>query len=182
MTRKTNYLTLTALFAAILAVASFIRIPAGPVPLTFQSTAALLCGYCLGPSRGAAATLLYTAVGLAGLPVFASGGGPAYLVSPTFGYILGFTACALVTGFLARYNRQGSAPRAYLIMLAGLSALYIPGLLWLYLSLHVIMGAPSSVAAIIQTGLIIPFIGDIFKTIPAAIIGTKLRSAMDKRQ
>lgn len=179
MIRRTTHLTLTALFAAILAVSAFIRIPAGPVPLTLQSTAALLCGYCLGPSRGAAATLLYTMVGLAGLPVFTSGGGPAYLVSPTFGYILGFTTCALVTGALARYNRPGSAPRAYFIMLAGLAALYIPGFLWLYLSLHVIMGASTNVAATIQAGLTIPFIGDLFKTIPAAIIGIKLRKAMD---
>lgn len=182
MVQKTNHLTLTALFAAILAVAAFIRIPAGPVPLTLQSSAALLCGYCLGPSRGAAATLLYTAVGLAGLPVFSSGGGPAYLVSPTFGYILGFTSCALVTGFLARYNSQGSAIRAYLVMLAGLTALYIPGFLWLYLSLHVIMGASSSVAATIQAGLTIPFIGDIFKTIPAAIIGVKVRSVIQRKK
>ncbi len=182
MTQRTNHLTLTALFAAILAVAAFIRIPAGPVPLTLQSTAALLCGYCLGPSRGAAATLLYTAVGLAGIPVFTSGGGPAYLVSPTFGYILGFTTCALATGFLARYNPRHSAPGAYLIMLAGLAALYIPGVLWLYLSLHVIMGAPTSVATIIQTGLTIPFIGDIFKTIPAAIIGVKLRPVIQRKR
>ena len=180
MTHRTHQLTLTALFAAILAVSAFIRIPAGPVPLTLQSTAALLCGYCLGPSRGAAATLLYTSVGLAGLPVFSSGGGPAYLVSPTFGYILGFTTCALVTGFLARYNPRHSAPWAYLIMIAGLTALYIPGFLWLYLSLHIFIGAPSSVAATIQAGLTIPLIGDIFKTIPAAIIAVKLRPAINR--
>jgi biotin transport system substrate-specific component len=182
MTQRTNYLTLTALFAAILAVSSFIRIPAGPVPLTLQSTAALLCGYCLGSSRGAAATLLYTAVGLAGLPVFASGGGPAYLISPTFGYILGFTTCALATGFLARFNPRHSAPRAYLIMFAGLAALYIPGYLWLYLSLHVIMGTPASVSATIQAGLTIPLIGDMFKTIPAAIIAVKLRPVIQRKK
>lgn len=180
MTERTNHLTLTALFAAILAVSAFIRIPAGPVPLTMQSTAALLCGYCLGPSRGASAALLYTAAGLAGFPIFTSGGGPAYIVSPTFGYIIGFSTCALFTGFLARFNTRGSIPGAYLIMLVGLAALYLPGFLWLYISLHMVMGADSSAAATLQAGLVIPLLGDLIKTIPAAVIGEKLRPVIQK--
>jgi biotin transport system substrate-specific component len=182
MPKTTTTLTRVALFAAILALSAFIRIPAGPVPLTLQSTAALLCGYCLGPRLGAAATLLYTAVGLAGIPVFASGGGPAYFVSPTFGYILGFTFCALVTGALAPLNRRGSARAAYLIMLAGLAALYLPGLAWLYLMLHFMSGAPADVSAFLQTGLLIPFAGDILKTIPAAVIGPRIRALIEKRK
>ena len=181
MTRSTNNLTRIALFAAILALTAFIRIPAGPVPLTLQSTAALLCGYCLGPRRGAAATLLYTAVGLAGLPVFASGGGPAYILSPTFGYIIGFTACAIVAGALAPLNPRGSALFAYLIMLAGLGALYLPGLVWLYGMLRHVAGAPADVASILQAGLFIPLIGDLVKTIPAAVIGVRLRALLLKR-
>jgi biotin transport system substrate-specific component len=180
MALNTNTLTRIALFAAVLALSAFIRIPAGPVPLTLQSTAALLCGYCLGPRLGAAAALLYTAVGLAGLPVFASGGGPAYILSPTFGYILGFTSCALVAGALAPLNSGGSALYAYLIMLAGLAALYLPGLAWLYLMLRHLSGAPADIAAILQTGLIIPFAGDLLKTIPAAVIGVRLRALLLK--
>ena len=178
MARSTNTLTRIALFAALLALSAFIRIPAGPVPLTLQSTAALLCGYCLGPRQGAAAALLYTAVGLAGLPVFASGGGPAYLLSPTFGYILGFTFCAAVTGALAPLNRRGSAFSAYLIMLAGLAALYLPGLAWLYLMLRHLSGAPANIAAILQAGLFIPFAGDLVKTVPAAVIGPRIRGLL----
>lgn len=181
MAGKTKNLPLTALFAAIIAVAAFIRIPAGPVPLTLQSTAVLLCGYCLGAGRGSSATLLYTAIGLAGLPVFTGGGGPAYLISPTFGYILGFTACAFTTGVLARINRGNSAVTAYFIMLAGLAALYIPGVLWLFVTLRYVSGAPASAAAILQTGLIIPFVGDLVKTIPAALIAVKIRPRIQYR-
>jgi biotin transport system substrate-specific component len=175
MAKNTKNLTLMALFAAILALSAFLRLPVGPVPLTLQSTVALLCGYCLGPGRGATATLLYTAVGLAGIPVFTAGGGPAYVLSPTFGYILGFSTCALVTGFLARMNTRSSVPLAYLLMVAGLAALYIPGLLWLSLSAHYFLGAGDPAVSIIRTGLVIPFLGDMVKTIPAAVIGVKLR-------
>ncbi len=180
MAEKTKHLSLTALFAAVLALSAFLRIPAGPVPLTLQSTAALLCGYCLGGRLGAASTVLYTGVGLAGLPVFAAGGGPAYLISPTFGYIIGFTAGALVAGILARFNTRGSVSLAYAIMMAGVAAIYIPGVLWLYTALRLFMGAPAPVASILRTGLIIPLIGDLLKTIPAALIGVKLRPVVQR--
>jgi biotin transport system substrate-specific component len=180
MTERTTNLTKIALFAAILAVSAFLKIPIGPVPLTLQSTAALLAGYGLGPSRGASAALLYTLAGLAGLPIFASGGGPAYILAPTFGFILGFTLCALTTGLLARFNTGGSILKAYFIMLGGLVSLYIPGFLWLCLSLHEVMGTPEGIASLIRTGLIIPFIGDLLKTLPAAFIGVRLRKNLNK--
>ncbi len=165
----------------MIAVAAFIRIPLGPVPLTLQSTVALLCGYCLGPSRGAAATLIYTGIGLAGIPVFTTGGGPAAVLSPTFGYIVGFTFCALAVGFLANRIRHRNALTAYLIMLAGLVCLYVPGLVWLYIVLCRISNAPPDIAVVLETGLFFPFAGDLLKTIPAAVVGPRVRGFLDRR-
>ena len=56
----------------------------------------------LGPWRGAAAMLLYAVMGFAGLPVFARGGGPAYFLTPTAGYIYGFVVAAFVTGMTSQ--------------------------------------------------------------------------------
>ncbi len=179
--RNTNTLARIGVFAALIAAAAFIRIPLGPVPLTLQSTAALLCGYCLGSSRGAAATLLYTCIGLAGLPDFTTGGGPAAILSPTFGYILGFTACAFAVGFLADRIRRRTALTAYLILLGGLVCMYIPGVIWLWFVLRHISNAPPDIAVVLQTGLAIPFAGDILKTIPAAVIGPRIRMFLDRR-
>jgi len=175
MFRSTAAITRTALFAAVMAVSAYIRIPLGVVPLTLQSTAVLIAGYTLGPVQGAAAAILYTAVGLAGLPVFASGGGPAYVLSPTFGYILGFTVCAWMTGFLARFNRRNSTMTAYLIMVACLSGIYLPGVLWLIAAMHWIAAVPTPVMTLLKIGLLIPLIGDLITTIPAAVIAIRLR-------
>ncbi|MFC1528637.1 biotin transporter BioY [Candidatus Latescibacterota bacterium] len=147
----------------------------GPVPLTMQSFTALVTGYCLGHRSGSAAMLLYTAVGLAGLPVFASGGGPAYILSPTFGYIIGFTVCAAVTGFLARYNKHGSVIKAYLFMLGGIACIYIPGVLWLMTALHWIADVPASVANLLKIGFVIPLIGDLITAVPAAVLSVRFR-------
>ncbi|MFC1607590.1 biotin transporter BioY [Candidatus Latescibacterota bacterium] len=178
MHRSTTALTRVALFAAVLAVSAYIRIPIGPVPLTLQSSAVLITGYCLGPLYGALATITYTAVGLAGLPVFASGGGPVYVLSPTFGYIIGFSFCAMVTGFLAQLNRNGSLTTAYIIMTGSLAALYIPGILWLIAAMHWIADVPAPVMTLLKAGLIAPLLGDILTTIPAAYIAIRLRKRL----
>ena len=181
MNQPVRPLTLSSLFAALLAMSAFIRIPAGPVPLTLQAPMVLLAGYCLGPRHGVYATLLYTAVGLMGLPVFASGGGPAYVLSPTFGYIIGFSFCAFLIGMLARLNRSGSALTAYLLMVIALAGIYIPGLLWLALSMHWIAAVPRTVTALLQAGLLLPLAGNLLTAIPAALIAVRLQKRMRPR-
>lgn len=49
---------------------------------------------------------LYIVMGLAGLPVFTGGGGPAYFVRPTFGFILGFLPAAVLAGLIARAENR----------------------------------------------------------------------------
>jgi biotin transport system substrate-specific component len=167
-----------AFFAAILAVSAQVRIPLGVVPLTLQSAAACIIGYALGPIHGAAATILYTVIGLTGIPVFATGGGPAYVLYPTFGYIIGFTCCAVTTGLCARLNRSGSAVAAYAVMCAGLVALYLPGLAWLAVSLRWIAPLPTSMTHILQLGLLIPLPGDLLVLLPAAALAVRLRKIL----
>ena len=175
MTSSTRNLTLTALFAALISVSAFLRIPAGPVPLTMQSAAVLITGFSLGPGRGFSATMLYTVLGLAGLPIFSSGGGPGYVLSPTFGYIIGFNLAAPCMGYLARLQKKPHMIGAYLLMCAGLVCIYLPGLLWLTVSLHWIADVPVNTTSILRMGLLIPLPGDLLTAIPAAVIAMKLR-------
>ena len=104
----------TGLFAALIAVGAFIKIniPVQPFPMhfTLQFFFVLLAGYVMGARRGAACVCVYLAVGLAGIPVFAAGGGPAYLIRPTFGFLIGFVAAAWITGKLTAL-RPGCLPR-----------------------------------------------------------------------
>ena len=68
---KTKHLIYAALFAALIAVGAQIRIPIGPVPVTFQVPMVLLAGFLLGPKLAALSTTVYMLVGLVGVPVFA---------------------------------------------------------------------------------------------------------------
>ena len=93
------------MFASLMAVGAFIKImiPIGIWEVTFslQFFFALLAGFLLGSKRGLAAVGVYLLIGLAGVPVFAHGGGLMYLMKPTFGFLIGFAAAAYVAGKIA---------------------------------------------------------------------------------
>lgn len=85
----------------LLAISAKIQVPFYPVPMTMQTFAVLVIGMAYGWRLGGATVLLYLAEGAAGMPVFASGAGLAYLAGPTGGYLVGFLASAVLVGFLA---------------------------------------------------------------------------------
>ena len=87
------------LFLVGLAAQIAIPLPFTPVPLTAQTFAVLLAGAALGSIRGILSMLLYTVVGLVGVPWFAEGSSGFSM--PSFGYILGFIAGAGLVGWLA---------------------------------------------------------------------------------
>lgn len=116
-------------FAALTAIGARISvlIPGTPVPFTFQPLFVILAGALLGARLGAASQALYLAAGIAGLPVFAAGGGAAYLLGPTGGYLMAYPLAAFLAGTWA----DRSAVRTLAGLLLGLAAIYAGGLAWL---------------------------------------------------
>ena len=93
---------LCGLFAALVAVGAFIKvvIPTGADTMNFtlQWFFVMLAAFLLGSRRAFTSVGVYLLIGLAGVPIFARGGGPAYLLRPTFGFLLGFLLAAWVMG------------------------------------------------------------------------------------
>ncbi|MBQ9624964.1 MAG: biotin transporter BioY, partial [Clostridia bacterium] len=87
---NTKKIALAAVFVVLTAVGAFIKIPIPYVSITLQILFVIIAGVCLGSKWGAFSQLAYVAAGLLGLPVFTTGGGFGSVLSPTFGYILGF--------------------------------------------------------------------------------------------
>ncbi len=115
-----------ALCTALTVLSAFIRvpIPGTGVLFTAQVCAVLCCGLLLGPGFGAVSQLLYLTLGLIGVPVFATGGGIGYALTPGFGYILGFAAAAGVTGLISRLMKRHTFPRFCLAAAAGVITMY----------------------------------------------------------
>lgn len=152
-----------------------IHLPFSPVPVTGQTFAVLLVGALLGWQRGALAVLAYLVEGLSGLPVFAGGlAGPAVLLGPTGGYLLGFVAAAGLTGWLAERGWDRRSGSMLLAMLLGSTVIYLFGVP----RLAAFVGWDAALAA----GLWPFLIGDVFKAVLAMLLlplGWRLLAGQD---
>lgn len=173
----TTDLALVGTGAALVAVCSLLAVPVGPAgaPITLQTFAVLLVGAVLGSRRGALAVLLYLAVGLAGLPVFAEGtGGLATLGKVTLGYLLAFPVAAWVTGLVVeRSQRADWLGRTGFVLLAGLAGslvIYAVGVPVLAARIGVSLAEGFAINA-----LFLPF--DAIKLALAAVVATAVHRA-----
>ena len=134
-TLSTRGMVLCAMFTALIAIGAFLRIQViiiSPVPFTLQFLFTNLAGLLLGRRRGLIAVGLYIILGLAGVPIFSTGGGFDYIIRPTFGYILGFALGAWLAGLIS--ERGVSSMRTYLIAgFVNFSAVFALGLSYCYL-------------------------------------------------
>lgn len=117
--------------SAVLTISAKIQIPFYPVPMTLQTLVVLTIGLAFGAKLAAGTVLLYLLEGAAGLPVFAKGGGLAYLAGPTAGYLFGFLVAAYCMGLLAERGWGKNVLTTFFAMLIGQIILYVPGLVWL---------------------------------------------------
>jgi biotin transport system substrate-specific component len=158
-------------FAVLTAIGArmAVPLPGSPVPFTFEVVAVLAAGFLLGPRLGAASQLSYLAAGAAGLPVFAAGGGLAYLLGPTGGYLLAYPVAALVVGMVAKGRGLGGQTTGLLL---GVAAIYLGGVAWLAPSLGV--GRALAVGAA-------PFVVvDLLKVLLVLLVGRRATSGLSR--
>lgn len=165
-------MVLVSMFAALAAVGAMIFRWLGTaiVPFSIVPFVVVLAGCIIGPRLGALSMLLYMLVGLVGIPVFETApfGTPAYVLKPTFGFILGFIPAAYITGLIVHGKEAPGIVRYMAGTLAGSALIYVIGLPYLYLILNFYMGNSFPVMRVLEIGFI-PYVGwDILKAVVAA--------------
>lgn len=119
-------MTLSSLFAALLAVCAWVSIPLGDIAVTLQTFGIFLALLLLGGKWGTVSILLYLLLGIVGLPVFSGfRGGIGALLHVTGGFLWGFLASGLVYWSA---EKVGKLPAAII----GMIACYICGCGWFY--------------------------------------------------
>src|SRR4029078_10397948 len=123
---------LVALGTALLTLSAKVNLPLPYVPMTLQTLIVLVIGAAYGWRLGGVTLLAYLAVGAIGLPVFAGPvGGLAPLTGPTAGYLYGFVAAAVVTGWRSERGWDRSMLLLFVAMALGHLLILCAGFAWL---------------------------------------------------
>ena len=155
-------------FVALLAKVSFYI---GPVPITGQTLGVIVVGAALGARRGAASLTAYLLLGLAGLPIFAGPvAGPGYVLSPSFGFILGFIPAAFVAGWLAERRWDRNPALAFVCFVAASAIPFVIGLPYLAVILATVLGQQVTLESVLTAGLWPFIVPGLLKAAVAALL------------
>ncbi len=164
-----------SLFTALTAVGAFIRIPVPVVPFTLQFLFTMLAGLLLGGRLGAVSVGAYAILGLAGLPIFAEGGGFWYVLKPSFGYILGFILAAYVTGRLTEKLEGLTLGRILTANFIGLAIVYGAGMVYYYIICNYVINTPIGLWPLFLYCFLLAVPGDICLCFVAAVLTKRIK-------
>lgn len=177
-------MALCGLFTALIATGAFIQIniPVQPFPMhfTLQFFFVLLGGFLLGPRLGTMSVCIYLAVGLVGVPIFAAGGGPAYLVRPTFGFLLGFAFAAFVTGSVASLSDRISFKWYLFSAFWGLIVMYLSGMFYFYFISNFVIHMPVTWKLVFINCFLLTVGGDFVLCVMAAALARRLKPVVGR--
>ena len=158
---------------ALLAVASYISVPFGPVPFTLQTLVLALLPVALGGRDALVAVALYLLLGAAGLPVFSGmSGGAGHLLGPTGGYLWGFFVGTALDALILRLRAIPEPVRGVVGAALLLLTSYVCGTIQLMTVMG--MGVEAALAA-----AVIPFvIPDVVKMLVGVSVGYRVRRAL----
>lgn len=167
-----RFMALVALGVVLLTASAKISVPFIPVPMTMQTFAILVICTMYGLHLGVSTMISYLALGAIGFPVFAFGGGIAYMVGPTGGFLFGFLVAALVLGIGVRLGFDRRNLSCLILMGAAVLCIFACGYLWL----STLIGYQKAWAA----GVLPFLLGDAFKILLAVLSIRILRYTTEK--
>jgi biotin transport system substrate-specific component len=189
--RLLSNVVLVVLGTLILSAAAKFKVPLPPIPFTLQTLAVAVLAAGSGWRIGVATVALYLVEGLSGLPVFANGGGFAYVFSPSFGFLVGYLPMALLIGWAADRGMAGNVALLFAAMVIGDAIAFACGFSWLMVVASSIQSSGGELPAwlkggdlltVAYNGAVKPFIlWDLLKMAFAAMTVAGLWAAFRKR-
>ena len=177
---STTYdLILSALFIAFITVGAFIKIPVGPVPITLQFIFVLLAGHILKWQSVGIALIIYTVLGVLGIPVFSGGGGLSYVLTPSFGYIVGFVFAAIIVSLIS-HNCKQTFLRFLVANFMGLFIVYICGLGYYILLNLFYFNRVVDFSLLLITGFVIFIPTDVLFCVLTALISKRIKPILSR--
>ena len=180
----TKDMAICGLFASLIAVGAFLKIviPVGvdTMNFTLQWLFVLLAGLLLGSKRAFYSVTTYLVIGLVGFPVFARGGGPAYLIRPTFGFLLGFAGAAYTTGTLSERLHRHTFLNLLAAAFAGMMVMYLSGMLYFYFISNYVISMPVTWGIVLVNCFLLTVGGDFLLCVLASALAVRLLPILQK--
>ncbi len=178
---STQEMVTAALFTAMMCTLTiFVRMvqPLVVIPFSLQPLVMLLAACLLSPPAVFLSMLAYLFLGILGLPVFSVPpyGGPAYILLPSFGFILAFP----LAGWLqSKLIKRVNIVNFLLAGIAGIVVIYLIGLPYMYLILNFYLGNTINVIQLIERGFLPFIIFDLIKVVIASVLAVELSRRLD---
>ncbi len=179
---RLRYIILAAIFSALMAISAWFKIPLPPTmtPVTLQVMFVLFTGLLLPPVYAFAAQAVYVFIGLVGLPVFTEGGGFAYVLKPTFGFLIGFILAAWLIALLVKHMKSRNIFLLFLTALFGVLIIYLVGVPYGYIIFNRVLGMDWSLNQVILAFCTLYLPIDIVKALIAATIAFAVQKRLPK--
>lgn len=176
---RISYFTMLTIIGGLISI----ELPFAPtIKITFQTLFVAASGLILGGKDGAFAQIAYMVIGLIGVPVFSRGGGPTYVLQPSFGYILSFPLQAFLTGFLASKFKTINSHKLFLCAAAGVLASYIVGISYQVMALVCYSSHMTFVAAIMTVpSVLLMLVKDIVLVYVLCLVYPRIMTMIGKR-
>lgn len=177
---KTRNMILSSLFTALIIIGTFIKIPIPMVPFTLQFLFTNLAALLLGSRYGSLSVLAYLILGLAGFPIFSSGGGIGYILYPTFGYLIAFVIGSYLAGKIIENSKQKGMKILLLASFANLAVVYAIGMIYYYFVANFYLNSPIGVGALMLYCFVLAVPGDILLCFVSSEIARRLSPILQK--
>ena len=147
---------------------------------TLQWFFVLLAGLLLDKKLSGTSVGVYLLLGLIGIPVFASGGGPSYLIRPTFGYLLGFAVAAYTMAWLCEQLRTSGFMNLLMVSVAGLLIYYGIGVFYYFVVCRMIISREVTWQILLFNCFLLTVGPDFGLCIGAVSVAAKLRNVVKR--
>ena len=165
---------LCSLFAVLIGIGAFIKLPISIVPVTLQTLFVVLAGMLMKKKVAMISVLLYVGIGLIGIPVFANGGGISYVLQPSFGYLLGFIIAAYFVGWLSE-GKKHFLPLLFSSMI-GMLMIYLVGVIYFALLQHYVYHIDYSIGWLLYYLFLVYLPGDFISCLVATWIAIRIKN------
>ncbi len=145
-----------------------------PLQSNWQIQGLFLSALLFGPQIGTICAISYLILGLFYLPVFHGGGSIGYILTPEFGYLIGFIPAAWICGFLAKNNSNISLINYSFYTVLSLLILHLIGIFYIFLG-KIFVNWTYSIFDLFLINSLIPFPSQLLLCLTISLISVSLK-------